>query len=90
MLSKVGKLAEGLPAHLTPIRLLSSVNSQVLNQMCILAEGLPTFLTLPTYLLSGVNPVMLDKVGSLAEGFPTFYARIRFLSSVDSLMESEG
>lgn len=58
--------------------------------MCILAEGLPTFLTLPTYLLSGVNPVMLDKVGSLAEGFPTFYALIRFLSSMDSLMESEG
>ena len=46
MLKKAGVPLEGFPTHLTLIRLLSGVNSLMLNGGDLLGERLPTLLTL--------------------------------------------
>lgn len=60
MLNETAVPLEGLPAHLTLVRLLPGVNSLVLNGGDLLSECITTLLTLVGS-LPGVNPLVDDK-----------------------------
>lgn len=68
MFGKGGDADEGLPTVPTFIWPQPRVYDLVVNELCTLAKGFPTLVTLKG-LLSGVKPLMLSQVFAATEGF---------------------
>lgn len=89
MLSKLRMLAEGLAALAASVRLLISVDFEMLNEEGEDMEGLPT-LTACIRALPSMYSLIVDEMCALAEGFSTVTTFIGLFPFVCPLVLNEG
>lgn len=75
--------------HSALVRLLSSVNSVVDDQVRALAEGLPAFVARERLPAAAVGPLVQDQAAAPVEGLAALLALIGVLAAVDPLVPGQ-